>query len=109
MLGITQGLYPNHLGPQFVNIYRDEVVYKRLAEKKKPKEERDLVIVEGLKLAANGTYGKTNEEKSWLYDPEYTLKTTISGQLFISMWLEKICENIPDCTVLQVNTDGITF
>jgi len=109
MLGITQGLYPEHLGPGFLDIYYGEIVSKRLEEKKKPKKERDFVIVEGFKLAANGSYGKTNEEKSWLYDPLYTMKTTISGQIFISMWAEYICENIPQVTILQVNTDGITF
>ena len=51
------------------------------------------------------TYGKTNEEKSWLYDPLYTLKTTISGQIFISMWAEFICENISNTTILQINTN----
>lgn len=109
ILGISQGLYPEHLGPGFLDIYNGEIVSKRLEEKKKPKKERDFVIVEGFKLAANGSYGKTNESKSWLYDPLYTMKTTISGQIFISMWVEYICENIKDCTVLQVNTDGITF
>ena len=109
MLAITQGLYPEHLGPQFIDIYWGEIVKKRIEEKKKPKSERDFVIVEGFKLAANGSYGKTNEEKSWLYDPLYTLKTTVSGQIFISMWAEYICENIPDSSILQVNTDGITF
>ena len=109
MLAITQGLYPEHLGPQFIDIYWGEIVKKRIEEKKKPKSERDFVIVEGFKLAANGSYGKTNEEKSWLYDPLYTLKTTVSGQIFISMWAEYICENIPDSSILQINTDGITF
>lgn len=108
-LGITQGLYPEHLGNKFIDIYDGEIVSVRLSEKKKPKNERDFVIVEGFKLAANGSYGKTNEADSWLYDPMYTLKTTISGQIFISMWAEYICENIPDCTILQINTDGITF
>lgn len=108
-LAITQGLYPEHLGPEFIEIYDGEIVSKRIAEKKKPKSERDFVIVEGFKLAANGSYGKTNENNSWLYDPLYAMKTTISGQIFISMWTEYICENIPECTVLQINTDGITF
>lgn len=109
MLAISQGLYPEHLGPGFLDIYDKEIVSVRLKEKKKSKKERDFVIIEGFKLAANGAYGKTNEEKSWLYDPLYAMKTTISGQLFISMWTEFICENIPDVTVLQINTDGITF
>ena len=52
---------------------------------------------------------KLMKKKSWLYDPLYAMKTTVSGQLFISMWTEFICENIPDVTVLQINTDGITF
>ena len=55
------------------------------------------------------TYGKTNEANSWLYDPLYSMKTTISGQIFISMWAECIAENIPECEILQINTDGITF
>lgn len=109
MLAISQGLYPEHLGPGFLDIYDKEIVSVRLREKKKSKKERDFVIIEGFKLAANGAYGKTNEEKSWLYDPLYAMKTTVSGQLFISMWTEFICENIPDVTVLQINTDGITF
>lgn len=105
MLAITQGLYPQHLGPEFIDIYWGEIVSKRLEEKKKPKSERDFVIVEGFKLAANGSYGKTKEESSWLYDPLYALKTTVSGQIFISMWAEYICENIPHTTILQVNTE----
>ena len=109
MLAISQGLYPEHLGPGFLDIYDKEIVSVRLKEKKKSKKERDFVIIEGFKLAANGAYGKTNEEKSWLYDPLYAMKTTVSGQLFISMWTEFICENIPDVTILQINTDGITF
>jgi len=109
MLGISQRVYPEHLGEEFVDIYDGEIVSKRLAEKKKPKKERDFVIIEGFKLAANGSYGKTNSEDSWLYDPLYTLTTTISGQVFISMWMEAICERFDDITIIQVNTDGWTM
>ena len=63
MLAISQGLYPEHLGPGFLDIYDKEIVSVRLKEKKKSKKERDFVIIEGFKLAANGAYGKTNEEK----------------------------------------------
>lgn len=108
-LAIQQGLYPKHLGNQFLDIYAGEIVNVRLAEKKKPKKERDFVIVEGFKLAANGTYGKSNSNDSWMYDPLYTLKTTISGQIMISMWIEKLCKSIDNLTILQVNTDGITL
>jgi len=70
-LAIQQGLYPEHLGTEFLDIYAGEIVNVRLAEKKKPKKERDFVIVEGFKLASNGSYGKTNSEDSYLYDPLY--------------------------------------
>jgi hypothetical protein len=80
----------------------------RLAEKAKPKKQRDPVIMEGLKLAANGSYGKSNEESSFLYDPEYTMKTTINGQLSLSMLIEDILIH-SDSLLLQANTDGITL
>lgn len=109
MLGITQGMYPQHLGPEFIDIYGGEIVSVRIAEKKKPKSERDYVIVEGFKLAANGAVGKTNEEKSWLYDPKYNMQTTISGQLGLSMWAERLVKASPTCQFIQMNTDGVTI
>jgi hypothetical protein len=84
-------------------------IEKRIAEKHKPKNERDNVLIEGYKLVLNGCYGKSNEEKSFLYDPMYTFKTTIAGQLFISMWVERMVEAVPELVVLQTNTDGITI
>lgn len=107
-LAIQQDLYPEHL-PGFLDIYAGKIVNVRLAEKKKPKKERDFVIVEGFKLAANGSFGKTNSDDSYLYDPLYTLKTTVSGQIMISMWIEKLVKTINNLTILQVNTDGITL
>ena len=108
-LAIQQRLYPEHLGEEFIDIYDGEIVSVRLAEKKKSKVDRDFVIVEGFKLAANGSYGKTNSDDSYLYDPLYTLKTTVSGQIMISMWIEKLHKEIQDLVILQVNTDGITL
>ena len=108
-LAINQGLYPEHLGPGFLDIYDGEIVSVRMKEKHKPKKERDFVIVEGFKLAANGFYGKSNSEDSYAYDPLYTLKTTVSGQIMISMWIEKLVKAIKNLTILQVNTDGISL
>lgn len=54
-------------------------------------------------------YGKSGEESSFLYDPLYTMKTTIGGQMFISMWTEKLVEAIPEIKFLQHNTDGLTY
>ena len=101
------GLYPEHLGIEFMQQYA-EFIEKRIAEKHKPKETRDNVLIEGYKLVLNGTYGKSNEEKSFLYDPLYTFKTTIAGQLFISMWAERMVEVVPELAFIQTNTDGIS-
>ena len=95
------------MGPIFSKIYNDNIVAVRLAEKAKPKKERDPVIMEGLKLAANGSYGKSNEESSFLYDPLYTMRTTINGQLLLTMLIEDILLNT-SAKLLQGNTDGAT-
>ena len=100
-------LYPEQLGPQFMQQYSG-FIKKRIIEKHKPKDERDNVLIEGYKLVLNGVYGKSKEEKSFLYDMLYTFKTTIAGQLFISMWVERMVEAVPEIIFLQTNTDGIT-
>lgn len=104
-LPIVYGFYIKHLGPEFLDVYKDEIVGVRLAEKAKPKHEQDKAIVDGFKEAANIPYGKSNDENSFLYDPLYSMKTTIAGQLVISMLCERLCE-IPDSQMLMVNTDG---
>ncbi len=107
-IAIALNIYPEHLGPTFLEVYDKDIVSVRLAEKDKPKELRDNVIIEGYKLAANGAYGKSNSDDSFLYDPLYTMKTTIAGQLFVSMWIERLVLAIPSCIILQSNTDGVT-
>lgn len=65
-------------------------------------------MADGFKLSANSVYGKSNDKHSFLYDPIYTLKTTLNGQLMLSMLCEELNTKIKDLTMLQVNTDGIT-
>lgn len=106
-IAVVNNLYPEHLGLEFAQIYGDEIVKVRLAEKAKGKE-GDQVIVAGYKEAANSVYGKSNDNYSWLKDYRYTLATTINGQLMITMLAEKIM-NIPDSQLIQINTDGLTI
>lgn len=108
-LAIKLGIYPQHLGPVYLDVYDGDIVSVRLTEKAKPKKERDMVIMEGFKLSANGVYGKSGEESSFLYDPLYTMKTTIGGQMFLSLWTEKLVKAIPRIKFIQHNTDGITY
>ncbi len=105
-LAVTRRLFPAHLGEEFYNIYEKEIVGVRLAEKAKPKEQQDKVLIDGYKEAANIPYGKSGSEFSFLYDTKYTLDTTISGQLAISMLIDMLLVSIPEIKVIMVNTDG---
>lgn len=96
-------LYPQHLGPNFMKLY-EQFIDARISEKHKPKEERDNVLIEGYKLLLNGTYGKSGEETSFMFDRLYTYKTTIGGQCFICMWAERMVKVCPELTFLQINT-----
>lgn len=103
-LAITLGLYPEHLGVDFPRIYEENIVLPRL----KAKNEGNMVMANGYKLSANSVYGKSNSEFSWLYDPLYTIKTTLAGQLALCMLSEMLMTQIEDLTMLQINTDGLT-
>lgn len=104
-LGIANYLYPEHLGQEFYQVYKEGIVDIRLAEKAK-KAAGDKAIVNGYKEAANAAYGKSNSEFSFLYDPLYTIKTTLAGQLSLCMLAEQLSTRIPNFVMLQINTDG---
>lgn len=96
-----RGLYPKHLGDQWLVGYKD-IIQKRLKAKKEGKKS----VNEALKLALNGgSFGKTNQENSWQYDPEVTYKTTIGSQIDLLMLIEKL--EINDIHCISANTDGI--
>ena len=59
------------------------------------------------KIILNSTYGLSNDKNSFLYDPEFTMRITINGQLSLSMLYEMICEEIPGAIPLMQNTDGL--
>jgi hypothetical protein len=98
---INLGLYPAHLGIEWLEGYK-ETFHNRLEAKKNKLNS----INEALKLSLNGGgFGKTNESYNWQYDPLVTLKTTIGGQLAILMLIESLEDN--GIQVLSANTDGI--
>lgn len=103
-IAIKNRLYIEHLGEIFIDIYDKDIVQERLRAKKAG----DISISDALKLSANSVYGKSNDKNSFLYDPKYTMATTINGQLLLTMLAEEFVDNIKNITVLQINTDGIT-
>lgn len=59
------------------------------------------------KIILNSTYGLSNDKNSFLYDPEFTMRVTINGQLTLMMLYEMLAEGIPDAEPLMQNTDGL--
>jgi len=107
-ISIKHRFYPLHLGPEFVEIY--ELVFNRRneAKKKAKKDKTDKVskaINEGLKLALNGSYGKSNERTSFFYDPKFTMSITVNGQLMLTMLAERLQD--AGFKMLMINTDGL--
>jgi hypothetical protein len=97
-LGITNMFYPTHLGESFCSVYKD-MYEERLSYPKGTPENY------ALKIALNGAYGKSNEQWSALYDPTYTMKITVNGQLKLVQLCER--QTLAGNQVLYVNTDGI--
>jgi hypothetical protein len=100
-LAIRNGWAPAHL-PQreFCNLYEWFFEERKKIPKKDPKNYVYKIIL-------NSTYGLSNDENSFLYDPEFTMRITINGQLSLSMLYEMICEEIPNAMPLMQNTDGL--
>lgn len=59
------------------------------------------------KIILNSTYGLSNDENSFLYDPEFTMRITINGQLSLTMLYEMLSDGIPGSIPLMQNTDGL--
>jgi len=100
---ISNGLYPEHLGSKFVEIYKNKIVDER---KKYPKSTHYMEN-QMYKLGANAAYGKTNSQYSGLYDPKVSVTITVNGQLSKTMLGEFIQQLVPNCRFLMMNTDGL--
>jgi hypothetical protein len=100
-LAIENGYYPEHLTEKFVEVYRG-LREERLKHKKGSAENAML------KLALNGVYGASNDPYSPFFDPLFTMRVTISGQLSLAMLAEWLL-GVPRLKIIQCNTDGITL
>jgi hypothetical protein len=100
-LAIRNKWAPAHL-PQdeFCDLYEWFFEERKKIPKKDPKNYVYKIIL-------NSTYGLSNDENSFLYDPEFTMRITINGQLSLTMLYEMICEEIPNAIPLMQNTDGL--
>lgn len=100
-LAIRNGFHPAHLPKkEFLELYEWFFDERKKIPKKDP---RNYVY----KIILNSTYGLSNDENSFLYDPMFTMQITINGQLLLSKLYEMLAEGIPGAISLMQNTDGL--
>lgn len=100
-IAMSQRYYPEHLGPMFVRVYEQLRDLRAHYPKGSPENA-------AYKLAMNGVYGASNDRFSVFYDPLFTMKITIGGQMMVAMLAESLM-TVPDLRIIQANTDGLTM
>lgn len=109
---LKNGFAPPHLGPTFLVALQAivdrrtamKVILKRLAESD-PGYEAANAEAGGLKIAANGIFGKTSDPWSIVYAPQQMVQITLTGQLSLLMAIEAL--ELSGIPVVSANTDGI--
>lgn len=99
---IEHGLYPPHLGMEFLDVYTD-IRTERLNYKKLKMKLDDITF----KYCLNGLSGNLQQEFSWVYSPKTVMQIRINGQLLLLMLTERLLE--AGCKLKQINTDGILY
>jgi hypothetical protein len=117
MIIILCKLYPEHLGPYFLQVYKDIVdrrlEYKALAKKlkaakaDKAEQLRVKTAMESLKIVINGLFGKLGNLFSLVHAPNLLIQVTLTGQLSLLMQIEM--QELGGIAVVSANTDGIVM
>jgi hypothetical protein len=97
---LNLGLYPQHLGTPFLQMYQ-AIVTERLTAK----HAKNKVVADALKIVINGTYGKLGSKYSIFYSPDLLIQVTLTGQLSLLMLIERL--ELAGVPVISANTDGI--
>jgi hypothetical protein len=100
-LAIRNKWSPAHLPKK---IFCDQYEWFFEERKKIPKKDPKNYVY---KIILNSTYGLSNDENSFLYDPEFTMRITMNGQLSLMMLYEMLSTGIPGSIPLMQNTDGL--
>lgn len=100
-LTVSKRLFPAHLSEVFCDIMDELKIQRKQYTKGEPENAM-------LKLSINGAWGASNDQYSPFYDKKFAMQVTINGQLLLCMFAEMMML-IPDTTILQMNTDGLTI
>lgn len=101
---LNVGMYPEQIGPVFLDIYRG--IYNTRIEAKAAGATRKTEN-EGLKIFLNGTFGKLFSKYFIGYAPELGIAVTMTGQLALLMLIERL--ELANIAVVSANTDGIVL
>lgn len=126
---LSQRLYPKHIGPDFLTVYRSIVEKRVEAKRMQQKLEMQLKELqcmkkieidklkselkqwqfknEGFKIQINSSFGKFGSKWSALYGPNLLIQTTVTGQLSLLMLIEAL--ESAGVSVVSANTDGIVI
>lgn len=102
LIGISHGLFPEHLSTLYCKITSDIFDMRQKIDKEDP-------VNYIFKIILNSTYGLSKEPNNYFHDPAYTFAITINGQLLLLKLAELLKENVPDVKFFQFNTDGVTI
>lgn len=100
-LSISNRFYPEHIGEVFCDVYKQIYDLRKTFPKGTPENA-------AYKLAANGTYGKTNDKFSPFYDPLLTMRITLNGQLLLCLLAENLIK-VSTVRICMMNTDGLEY
>ena len=92
--------FPESLGIEFYNVYKDIVVRRITA-----KHHGDKLTAAALKVPINACFGKFGSKYSALYAPDLMINVTVTGQLSLLMLIEML--ELANIHVISANTDGI--
>lgn len=99
-IAAVNGLFPQHLGQEFVRAYA-QIIADR---KNYPK---GSTFNKAFKLAGNGVFGLSDSYYTCFYDPRFPKQITINGQLQLLQLVEQLMF-VPGLQIIQANTDGTT-
>lgn len=101
-LGRILGICPEQFDPVLWGQVQETIWQRRQSFKK------GTAGYAAYKEAGNLPYGNSGFEKSFLYDPKYMLSICVNGQLLLLSLIEMLLTRT-DSTIIQANTDGVTF
>jgi hypothetical protein len=96
----NEGWAPPHIGQNFLTVYRTI-----LTERIRAKKAGEGNTAETLKIVLNGSFGKFGSAFSALYAPNLMIQVTITGQLALLMFIERLIKY--GIKVVSANTDGV--